>query len=82
MNQRVNVIEKLRNNSNVEEIPLSAIEYIYQNRANDPKYDLSKRDGFASSVKKNGYMRAVKVDYWKKMYKYRVKSIIKKALNI
>lgn len=78
----VNTIERLRCNSFVEEIPLSAIEYIYQNRANDPKYDLVMREKFANSVKKDGYMRAVKVDYWKKMYKYRIKSIIKKTLNI
>lgn len=78
----INVIEKLDNNSFVEEIPLSAIEYIYKCRENDPKYDLSKREQFANCVKKKGYMRAVKEDYWKNMYMYRIKSIIKKTLNI
>ena len=74
------MLSLIQNNSSLEEIPLTAINYIYR-EANDRLDKLLERKGLCSEIQKHGYMPIAKKRLGALIFKRKVNDTIKSRIK-
>lgn len=70
------IMELISKDNFSRELTYEDIDYIYEDRSRDLRYDLEKRQKFLKEITERNYVVVVKEHYWKEMFWHRLRMFV------